>query len=287
MLIAGCLQEDISVVMSVEGSAYVLGDAREELDRLEAQAEIFRDPTEDILRKAGIGPGMRVLDIGCGVGDVAQIAAELVGPTGSVLAVDLSDAALATAQARLGANGLDWVTFMQADVNSLRLDEKVDAVIGRFILMHLPNPVETVRNGLANLVEGGAMAFVEMDISSANTAPEMALFDQCMAWIVDLYRRIGAEPDMGSRLYGTLRAAGLDPQLQGSCRVEAGPSARVPNYLAETIRAIMPSLDQLGIANDADVEIDTLGDRLREASLAGDQCFAFPRLVGAWVTTAP
>lgn len=272
--------------MTAEGSAYVLGHTHEELARLEAQAELFEEPTEDILKKAGIGPGMRVLDIGCGVGDVALIAAALVGPTGSVLAVDQSDAALATARARAEASGLGWVSFMQADIDSLSLDEKVDAVTGRFILMHLPDPAETIRNALANLVDGGSLAFIEMDISSASTVPEMALFDQCLNWIVDLYRRIGAEPNMGSRLYGAFRAAGLVPQLRGSCRVEAGASARVPDYLAETIRTIMPSLNQLGIAHDVDIDIDTLSDRLREASLAGDQCFIFPRLVGAWVSTA-
>jgi len=272
--------------MSAEGSAYVLGHTQEELARLEAQAEIFKDPTEDILKRAGIRPGMKVLDIGCGVGDVALIAGDLVGPSGSVLAVDLSDAALATARARAAASGLGWVSFMQADVDSLSLDAKVDAVIGRFILMHLPDPAVTIRNVLANVVDGGSLAFVEMDISSASTVPEMALFDQCLNWIVDLYRRIGAEPNMGSRLYGAFRAAGLVPQLRGSCRVEAGPSARVPDYLAETIRTIMPTLGELGIAHNADIDIDTLSDRLREASLAGDQCFIFPRLVGAWVSTA-
>jgi cyclopropane fatty-acyl-phospholipid synthase-like methyltransferase len=49
----------------------VLGHSAGELARLERQAEIFAEITENILRRAGIGRGMRILDIGCGVGDVS------------------------------------------------------------------------------------------------------------------------------------------------------------------------------------------------------------------------
>ncbi len=270
--------------MNSEGSAYVLGHTKDELARLASQAEIFKEPTKEVLSRSGVREGMRVLDIGCGVGDVAMIAAELVGPTGSVHAIDQSDAPLNIAQARALAAGHDWITFEQADVNGLQRSEAYDAIVGRFILMHLPDPVAALRNLIPNLVEGGAMAFLEMDISSAATTPDMELFDQCLDWIVRLYRRAGAEPNMGSKLYSTFRAVGLAPELNGSCHVEAGPSTNVPDYLTETIRAIMPSLESLGITDGAEVEIDTLSERLREAAREGDQCFFYPRLVGAWVS---
>lgn len=269
--------------MNLDGSAYVLGHTKDELARLESQAEIFKTPTEEVLVRAGIREGMRVLDVGCGVGDVAMIAAQLVGPSGAVHAIDESDAALDIARARALASECDWITFEQTDVNTFRSDDKFDAITGRFILMHLPDPVAALRNILPNLVDGGAVAFLEMDISSAATTPEMDLFDKCLDWIVRLYRRAGAEPNMGSKLYSAFRAVGLSPQLNGICRIETGPSTNVPDYLSETIRTIMPSLESLGITDGAEIEIDTLSQRLREAALAGDQCFFYPRLVGAWV----
>ena len=55
--------------------AYALGYSDDEFRRLERQGDYYRDLTEDVLVRAGIGPGMRVLDLGCGVGDVALIAA--------------------------------------------------------------------------------------------------------------------------------------------------------------------------------------------------------------------
>jgi ubiquinone/menaquinone biosynthesis C-methylase UbiE len=52
---------------------------------------MLRPITERLLRSAGIEPGMRVLDIGCGAGDVSMLAAELVGSTGSVVGIDRNE----------------------------------------------------------------------------------------------------------------------------------------------------------------------------------------------------
>ena len=88
-------------------TAYILGHDPGELDRLIAQARFFGDLTEEVLRRAGVGPGMRVLDVGCGTGDVSFLAARLVGPTGSVLGVDRSaDFQIDFLLQLLGANAL-------------------------------------------------------------------------------------------------------------------------------------------------------------------------------------
>ena len=58
-------------------TTYILGHDADELDRLIAQARFFGDLTEEVLRRAGVGPGMRVLDLGCGTGDVSFLAARL------------------------------------------------------------------------------------------------------------------------------------------------------------------------------------------------------------------
>jgi cyclopropane fatty-acyl-phospholipid synthase-like methyltransferase len=63
-------------------SGYALGNNEEEARRLESQAAFLEDLTEDVLRRAGVGSGMQVLDLGCGVGDVSLLASRLVGATG-------------------------------------------------------------------------------------------------------------------------------------------------------------------------------------------------------------
>jgi hypothetical protein len=67
---------------------YPLGYSQTEAQRLADQAAFLEDLTEDLLRRAGLCSGMRVLDVGCGVGDVSFLAARLVGEDGVVLGVD-------------------------------------------------------------------------------------------------------------------------------------------------------------------------------------------------------
>jgi 2-polyprenyl-3-methyl-5-hydroxy-6-metoxy-1,4-benzoquinol methylase len=57
---------------------YAPGHASREIDRLIEQGRWFSDLTERLFREAGMAPGMRVLDVGCGVGDVSFLAASLV-----------------------------------------------------------------------------------------------------------------------------------------------------------------------------------------------------------------
>jgi ubiquinone/menaquinone biosynthesis C-methylase UbiE len=96
---------------------YALGYSTAEFRRLEQQAAFYRDLTEDLLWRAGIGTGMRVLDIGCGVGDVSLLAGSLVGPRGFVLGIDRSEDALQTARRRANAAGQRWVRFTATEID--------------------------------------------------------------------------------------------------------------------------------------------------------------------------
>src|SRR5262245_62576551 len=83
--------------------SYPLGYSDGEFARLERQGRLFHDLTEDVLVRAGLAPGMRVLDVGCGIGDVSLLAASLVGPGGTVLGIDRSPDAIETAARRAAA----------------------------------------------------------------------------------------------------------------------------------------------------------------------------------------
>jgi ubiquinone/menaquinone biosynthesis C-methylase UbiE len=93
-------------------STYVLGSSPRELSRLSMQARLLRPITERLLRQAGIKEGMRVLDLGCGAGDVSLLAAEMVGPTGFVLGIDQSAEAVAKATERVRESGLRRSIFI-------------------------------------------------------------------------------------------------------------------------------------------------------------------------------
>ncbi len=103
------------------GSTYVLGHADAEVQRLLLQGRLYDELTEHALRLAGLRPGMRVLDIGCGPGDVSFIAARLVGPSGTVLGVDAAPEMIALARARAAEQGLSTVHFTQAAIDAITL----------------------------------------------------------------------------------------------------------------------------------------------------------------------
>jgi len=270
---------------AASGVPYILGHSDPELERLERQAALYAEETENVLRRAGLTAGMRVLDVGCGVGDVSLIAARMVGPEGAVLGVDRAREAVATATRRAAANQMGHVSFEAGDLAERQFDGDFDAVIGRFILVHMPDPASALRRLLGAVRPGGIVAFLEMDIGSAEVVPEFPPISRCVEWILAAYRRLGLNPDMGSGLNAAFRAAGLDARMTGTFRVEAGPDASAYDYLAQSLRSLAPSLVALGIATPEELELDTLADRLRDGAVAGGHVILLPRLIGAWAST--
>src|SRR5262249_58229217 len=110
---------------------YVLGHTPWAIQRLLRLGQIYHSFTRSMLMEAGLTTGMRVLDIGCGPGDVSLLAAELVGETGWVLEIDASADMLEVAQSRVQAAGLTHVSFLVADLRTLTLDQSFDVLIGR------------------------------------------------------------------------------------------------------------------------------------------------------------
>lgn len=112
--------------------------------------------TETMLDLAAVGPGSRVLDVAAGAGDQTLAIARRVGPTGRVLANDLSPALLALARSRCRKAGFDGVETMAGDAESLRLEqESFDAAVCRLGLMLFPRPAHALHAMRQALVSGG------------------------------------------------------------------------------------------------------------------------------------
>ena len=124
---------------------YVLGHSEQELERISMQARRFEPFTRQVFQMAGVGSGMRVLDVGSGPGDVAFLAAELVGSTGSVIGTDKVQTAVALARARMSSKGLRNVAFREGDPTEMIFERPFDAIVGRMILMHCGDPPAMLR----------------------------------------------------------------------------------------------------------------------------------------------
>src|SRR5215475_10140625 len=140
---------------------YALGYTYAENERLILQALRIAPTTEHLFRDAGIVSGMRVLDLGSGLGDVAMLVARLVGPTGEVLGIERDATSIARARARVTAAGLRNVRFIQSDASRITFDEMFDAVVGRLILMFLPDPAAVLKAVGRFVRPGGVFAFQE------------------------------------------------------------------------------------------------------------------------------
>jgi SAM-dependent methyltransferase len=274
-------------VITLDGAGqpdYVLGHSARELARLEQQAAFFTELTRDGLIRAGIEPGMRVLDLGCGVGDVSLIASDLVGPTGAVTGIDISPSALAIARARAAASDRP-ASFIAESLETFAHFADFDAVVGRFILVHFPDPAAAVAAVVKQLRHGTRVAFLEMDMSTAVCSAPFPLLDAQVARIGAVYDRLGLTPNMGLRLYRTFRAAGLTPTLRGATHVGHSGEAAGFAFLTESIRSLAPAMERLGVATADEIGIDTLFDRLVAAGAASDLAIFYPRFVTAWAWT--
>ena len=144
---------------SKSDATYTMGRTQEEEERLIQQSQLYDAVTRRFFREAGISSGMKVLDIGSGPGDVALTAAELVGPEGAVVGVDVNPEILETAQARAQAAGFTNVEFVAGDARTLELGNDFDAVTGRLVLMYMADPADALKQLATRLRPGGNRSF--------------------------------------------------------------------------------------------------------------------------------
>lgn len=275
-------------VMSIDqtlsdDNTYVLGHVDAEIQRLLLQGRLHNDFTEHVLRLAGLRPGMRVLDVGCGPGDVSIIAARLVGPDGAVLGVDAAADVIELARTRAKDHGLETVSFEATAIDDISLTEPVDAVVGRLILMHLPDPVAALRR-LASMVRpGGLVAFCESDVNGAYNVGGLPLFAAMKATVAEAFKAAGLDPCFGAKLPTLFRRAGLRaPRLALGAPLGGADDTDIATYVAETWRSIFPLAERLGLVPAELADLDTVRHRLQGEIAAAQAVAVMPPLICAW-----
>ena len=269
----------------MDNPVYALGHSDEELERLSIQSRFVAPITRRFFQEAGIGAGMRVLDVGSGAGDVAFLAADLVGETGEVIGTDKATAALATAKQRAAAKGLRNVSFRAGDPTEIAFDRPFDAVVGRYVLLFQADAAAMVRALMRqHLRPGGLIVFHEPDWTNARSFPPVPAYDQCCKWIVEAFRGAGTDTNAANNLYVAFAGAGLQsPQMR--MQTFLGGSAGCADWLqvvAGLAASLLPMMEQLGIATAAEVEIATLAQRLQREVAASEHMIIGRSEIAAW-----
>lgn len=243
------------------------------------------DMTSRWLSEAGIGAGMRVVDIGCGPGAVSFELARRVGPEGHVYAVDQNPQMLALARARNEELGCTNLTFIEGGFELAAPDGvPVDAAVGRRVLMYQPDPVAAIA-ALARVVRPGGLVFFHEHDTLPVVDPdiELPLHDQVRGWLRAMLEGEGASLRMGLDLHRVLDAAGLEVER---VRAEANVLTPTSSYpIGFIVRMIMPRLVAQGIVSPEQADPDTLDERLRQERRRADAICVWELVFGAWART--
>ena len=196
-------------------SGYAIRGGKPGYDRLLVLARERWDDTRALLDRAGIAPGMRCVDIGCGGGAVALELARMVAPGGMVVGIDADEVKLALARRAAAERQLGNVEFTALDVRDWDEPGAYDVAYSRFLLQHLSDPGGLLRRMWAAVAAGGVMIVEDADFDGWCCDPPNEAFEL----FLDTYRRVlarrGGDHAMGRQLYRCAVAAGIpDPQLR-------------------------------------------------------------------------
>ncbi len=246
--------------------SYLLGYSEAEIRRLLCQAEMLRPITERLLKRAGLCEGMRVLDMGCGMGDVTLLAAAIVGPTGFVVGVDRSGETIGLARQRASERKVGNAGFEVAALPDMEGLKDFDAVIGRYVLVHQPDPVAFLRDILKCVKPGGLIvcheAYPRFPICSS---PPLQIWQD----VGEFLRKAAAHlpgVDACEDIQQTFEQSGLRKrEIYYEIPVIQHPQSELIEWVASSARTFAPLAEANGVEGAAVLDLPTFEQRSRDA----------------------
>ncbi len=262
-------------------SSYVHGyDSRESV-RLQDQAMTL----VDLLHADTVYPeGARVLEAGCGVGAQTVTLAKN-SPGACFTSVDISEASVREAEAKVRAAGFTNVRFRQADLFSLPFEPaSFDHVFVCFVLEHLAQPAEALRALKRVLKPGGTLTVIEGDHGSAYFHPDSDAARRAIACQVELQRRAGGNAMIGRQLYPLLEQAGFrSPHVSPRfVYVDGSRPSLIDGFTRKTFTAMIEGVRAPALAAGlacADAFDAGIRDLERTAAPDGVFCYTFFKAV--------
>jgi len=270
--------------VSSEKMRYVF-ESEKERRRLEVQAALFEPFTTRFLASAGLSNGMSILDVGTGVGDVAFLAADMVGTTGRVLGIDCEDGMISRAQQRAQAKQVANIQFQSG---SLLQDDhlgKFDFVIGRLVTAFQPDQVDFLRRVVSRAKVGGSIALMEAgwNLCGVWTNPAIPMYDELIHRSVSLIETLGFDPQLGSRLTELFALAGLGKPSVTAEHLVGGPDSSLLDYSLLNLENIFSTAREKGLEAPDEAALKVTCAEIRKVATASHVQFSGPCVVGAFI----
>jgi SAM-dependent methyltransferase len=194
---------------------------------------------------------------------------------------------VAAAGATARALDLPQVSFIAGDIREIELERDFDAVVGRFVLMYMADPVAGLRAALRMVRDDGRAAFYELNLGSKVASfPESPLHQLLGRCLNESYARSGVELQMGTKLYQVFLAAGLEPpQLRSEALMGGGRDwleRFTAAFGANILRSLLPAIVHYGVATEEELGLETFDRRYQEEVLRQGSVVQMMNYVGAW-----
>lgn len=260
---------------------YVWGTDQSEQQRLLDQVALYRRETSGLLDQLPIKPGSRAIDLGCGPLGILDLLAERVGPQGEVLGLEFEEKYVELAKGILADRKLDNVKVMAGDATATGLaDGRFQLAHERLLLIVVPEPERVIREMIRLVEPGGIVVLQDVDVYSWICEPAHPAWNRLFSIFETLYRSDGKDPNVGRRLPGLLRAAGLANVAYDAHVRLNGPGDLHQQQLPLFVKQFWAKILDLGLADEE--ELSALYTQL-ESHLADPATMVMsPTLIQAW-----
>ena len=234
--------------------------------------------TKILLDRAGLRPGMHCLDVGCGIGAVAFRMAEIVGPTGRVVGMDIDERCVELAHLEVQRLAMN-VELRSGSVTDFQDASAFDLVFGRFVLTHLREPEKALQRMVQAARPGGVVVVEDIQFSGHFSQPSCPAFDRYVALYQQVVERKGGDPNIGPRLLGMfldVRLAEVELEvIQPTYR--QGPGKQIAGVTMEHIREAV-----VGAGLATDEEVDGIVAELDSFASNPRTMMSLPRIFQVW-----
>ena len=253
-----------------------------EYQRLRDQAAMWREATETVLDRIGLGPGMTCLDVGAGPGAVMRLIGDRVGPQGRVTGIEIDPALGAEALADLRAQGGSTFEMVAADMLKLKQPPGApfDVVYCRLFLMHMIDPVAALEKMASWTKPGGVLAAQEFDFGAIGVEPPCPAMAEFNRMFEGVFRGHGRNLRAGRQLPAQFEAAGLGlPDGTEAC-AKFIPLKDMAQMLIGVYQSLFASAVELGMADP--VRAEAFKADMTEAGEDGRYYCLTPILIAGW-----